>query len=181
MMRIRPAYLLFVLLLVEIPAGLKAQPSLNVAPGAHVRLRTGDSSSWLVGIYRGRSADSLRIVLSGEPEPRMFRLADIRVAEVSGGRFRHVRKGARIGAAVGAGVGLVAVIFSTGGEGAADIDPVTFLVAVGVMTGAGAAAGALSGLVMGFTSVESWEPVSPRGWTAGDTAASFRVGYRFRF
>ena len=171
--------LLVALAVVEIPVGLKAQPLLNVDPGSRVRLKIDKNSSWLVGVYQGRRADSLHIVLSGESQPKLFKLAHISEAEVSRGQFRHVRKGALTGAAIGAGVGFLGVLisssdnyFETAGE---------YLRIVAIFTGVGAATGALSGVVVGIVSGESWTPVSLKGFAGGDTAISFRVGYRFRF
>lgn len=171
--------LLFVLMVVEMPVDLKAQRLLSVNPGSRVRLKIDNDSSWLVGIYQGRRADSLRIVLSGEPETKLFKLANISEVEVSRGRFRHIRKGALIGAAIGAGVGVVGVIFGTGGF--FDATPAGYLMVVGTLAGAGAVTGGLSGVVIGIVSGESWTPVSLKWWSARDMATTFRVGYGFRF
>ena len=173
--------LLVTVAIVEMPVDLEARQLLNVDPGSRIRLKIDNSFSWFVGYYRGRRADSLRIELSGEPEPSLFKLANITEAEVSNGRFRHVRKSALRGAAIGAGVGAVAMIFSTGQGGVSDFTPGQYIKVLSVFAGAGAATGVLSQVVIGIVSGESWTPVSLKGITTGGQVTSFRVGYRFRF
>ena len=182
-LRLRIWLSLVVLLLAEAPLGLKAQPLPQLRSGSRVRLRIDQKSSWLVGVYRGRNTDSLRIVLSGETEPKLFDMANVREIEVSRGRFPFVGKTARIGAAVGAGAAVVLVIGSSSGCGRNCFEPgpLEYFIVVSLLASAGAIIGALSGVVVEVVSGESWTPVSITGMAAGGSATSVQVGYRLRF
>ncbi len=143
------------------PSVAVAAQQTPVTPGARVRISAPSvAENPLLGTVVALPADTLIVDAPGYADPLALPLASVARLEVSQGQESRTLKGAGIGSLIGAGAGLASAAIACAITGDCDSgDPYTGLVylSLGVL---GAAAGALTGAIIGSTKeVDRWVDV----------------------
>lgn len=139
----------------------------GVAVGTRVRVRAG--TDLLIGRVTAMSPDSI-ILATDDGQTRMFTSVDVSGFEISGGlhtaKRRTALKGAGLGAVLGSVSGLAiaatnpaCTIQGSSCDGPRGVE----YVAVPMLGLVGAAAGAITGAIMGARPSERWTPITTIG------------------